>query len=479
MDGGNAEDILRSHREAASFEEEQEQAVQERLNTFYHYAGLRLSDMVDRNGSLPAKLKQVTVLGTPHTRPSFLAKVLGDVLNQPDSATLRSSLDALSAAATRLAEFGIYESVVIDVDKIPFHRGASEHDLAATLHCKERSRISARTGTDFGNQEGSAYASINIRNAFGGAESLEGNVAFGTRTRASYEARLTTPIDANPQSIFELLGYAATRANTHASHEELVQGLSASVKQLSVLGRHDFGIHAVARTITNLSPGASLAIRQSAGDSQKFSLTHAFVHDRRDDVVVPTTGYRLGTTQELALPLTESAAAFAKAEVQASRHGKVGDVVLSLSAKGGLLWTLAEQQSMLNDRFQLGGPTSVRGFQYAGLGPRPRGSQDALGGDVYLSTCASIMHRVPFAPESWPIKAQTFVATGALLPLDKQKPRQTLQKLLTNPSVSAGIGLVFRHPAARIEMSFCLPLIARPTDQVRKGLQFGLGVDFM
>lgn len=435
--------------------------------------------MVDRNGSLPAKLKQISVLGTPNTRPSFLASVLGDVLNQPESATLRSSLDALSAAATRLAEFGIFESVVIDVDKIPFHRGAGQHDLAATLHCKERSRISARTGTDFGNQEGSAYASINIRNAFGGAETLEGNVAFGTRTRASYEARFTTPIDANPQSIFELLGYAATRANTHSSHEELVQGISASVKQRSFLGRHDFGVHAVGRTITHLAPNASLAIRQSAGDSQKFSITHSFVRDRRDDPVLPIAGYRFGSTQEVALPLTDTSAAFAKAEVHASKHGSIGETIFSLSAKGGLLYTLADCKSLLNDRFQLGGPTSVRGFQYAGLGPRPRGSQDALGGDVYLSSCASLLHRVPFAPEHWPIKAQSFIATGALLPLDKQQPRKTLESLLTRPSVSAGIGLVFKHPAARIEMNFCLPLIARPTDQVRKGLQFGLGVDFM
>jgi outer membrane protein insertion porin family len=47
------------------------------------------------------------------------------------------------------------------------------------------------------------------------------------------------------------------------------------------------------------------------------------------------------------------------------------------------------------------------------------------------------------------------------------------------PSMSAGVGLVYAHPAARFELNFSLPLIIRRGEEGRKGVQFGIGINML
>jgi len=51
-------------------------------------------------------------------------------------------------------------------------------------------------------------------------------------------------------------------------------------------------------------------------------------------------------------------------------------------------------------------------------------------------------------------------------------------KLGKAPSVSAGVGIVYKSSILRLEVNFCLPLIATNTDKLKKGLQLGLGFNF-
>jgi outer membrane protein insertion porin family len=52
------------------------------------------------------------------------------------------------------------------------------------------------------------------------------------------------------------------------------------------------------------------------------------------------------------------------------------------------------------------------------------------------------------------------------------------RNLTRAPSVSAGVGIVYRSSILRLEMNFCLPLVATNTDKLKKGLQLGLGFNF-
>jgi outer membrane protein insertion porin family len=58
--------------------------------------------------------------------------------------------------------------------------------------------------------------------------------------------------------------------------------------------------------------------------------------------------------------------------------------------------------------------------------------------------------------------------------------KKTLSALTEDlPSCAAGFGLVYAHPIARFEINFSLPLVMRAAEAGRKGLSFGVGVEFL
>lgn len=56
---------------------------------------------------------------------------------------------------------------------------------------------------------------------------------------------------------------------------------------------------------------------------------------------------------------------------------------------------------------------------------------------------------------------------------------QSFSDLLHQPAISAGFGIMYRHPIVRAELNFGMPIAAHKGDGVRKGLQIGLGVHFL
>ena len=117
---------------------------------------------------------------------------------------------------------------------------------------------------------------------------------------------------------------------------------------------------------------------------------------------------------------------------------------------------------------------------------------DSVGGQAFLAYSASVMFPVPNAPEPWPLRFQTFVSAGSLLPLNQsiailstlwltpvEDIGETFSELWKRPSVGVGIGVTYRLPIARVELNFGVPLVMRQGDWSRKGFQFGVGLDFM
>ena len=117
-----------------------------------------------------------------------------------------------------------------------------------------------------------------------------------------------------------------------------------------------------------------------------------------------------------------------------------------------------------------------------------------MGGDVYAAASANLLMPVPGVGPNKPFRWQLFVNGGRLLALkdlanpNGQRSSASVQKSVSStigelanglPSTAAGIGLVYAHPIARFELNFSLPLLLRKGESGRKGLQFGLGINFL
>ena len=274
--------------------------------------------------------------------------------------------------------------------------------------------------------------------------------------------------------------------------------------------RHEFAYSGFWRQVTGLAEKASPSVRNDAGDSFKSSLTHTWTNDTRDIPMLPSKGYLLKTISELAgVGPLKGDVAFGKFELESQAAvpipipGILGESGISFTAglRGGLLYPLTlygqpdPSQSRTNDRFQLGGPTDVRGFRLSGLGPRD--GQDAVGGDLYAAGGASLLLPFPRVGKDTPLRFQIFANGGRLLALKDTRPNESREQPMSSsdvsssvmqtvtelanglPSCAAGFGLVYAHPAARFEVNFSLPLVLRKGEEGRKGVSFGVGLSFM
>ena len=388
----------------------------------------------------------------------------------------------------------------------PSDPSSTPTDLDIVLPVKERSRLLLKTGTDVGNAEGSAYVNALGRNVFGGAETVNLNAAYGTRTRSAYQGSFDTPILSNPDLRWELGGLASSTQKAWASHEEVLKGGWTKLKWLTDNGsRHELAYNGVWRQVTGLAAEASRTVRGDAGDSFKSSISHVWWRDRRDNPLLPSSGYMTKSLVELAGwgPM-QGDVAFGKAELEAQcalpvpRPQIMGGSGVSLTTgiRTGMLYPLPlglgtdAGPSRINDRFQLGGPTDVRGFRLSGLGPHD--SKDAVGGDVYAAGSANLLFPIPRVGVDKPFRFQTFINGGRLLALKgpakgaresqsaQQKIASTLAEMTNGfPSISAGFGLVYAAPMARLELNFSLPLVLRKGEEGRKGLSFGIGINML
>jgi len=74
-------------------------------------------------------------------------------------------------------------------------------------------------------------ATSRIRNVFGGAETFEANVSFGTKTRRSFHAAFTAPITRTFDTHGELSVFALDRDNTsYMSATETLRGARAVIR---------------------------------------------------------------------------------------------------------------------------------------------------------------------------------------------------------------------------------------------------------
>lgn len=351
---------------------------------------------------------------------------------------------------------------------------------------------------------------------FGGAEMLTLNAKAGTRTRSAYSANLSAPILSNPDLRLSLEGLASAAEKPWASHEEVLKGGSLRFSWLNPeRDTQSVEYSGIWRQITGLGEGASPTIRADAGDTVKSSIKHTFYRERRDNPQLPQNGYMVRSGLEIAGvgPLAGDVA-FSKGELEVGGAIPINlpgvqdrtGISIGGGLRLGMLYPLPlgygfsgkTRPSRVNDRFQLGGPTDVRGFKLGGLGPHD--GLDSVGGDFFAAGSVNMLLPVPYKGPDSGLRFQLFANGGRLVALsNKTKSVQdgaSTQSLsgsavrngmagavgeLFNgvPSIAAGAGLVYAHPVARFELNFSLPLTLRRGEASTKGFQVGVGINFL
>lgn len=54
-----------------------------------------------------------------------------------------------------------------------------------------------------------------------------------------------------------------------------------------------------------------------------------------------------------------------------------------------------------------------------------------------------------------------------------------VRESISRPSISAGLGIVYRFDPLRVEVNFGVPLVVSRSDGHRRGFEVGIGVNFL
>lgn len=485
-----------------------EERLQRKLRGEYESQQLHLGELVNDTLDCPVRIASVKVHGATHTSETFLDWLIRPRLTSPDAhSTLHSVLQTTRGISHSLSATDLFRTVSARIERSP---QGTPGDVDLNFTVTERGRFFVKTATEIGNCEGTASITARLTNILGRADTFAFNSSVGTKTKRAFDASFSLPVSPS-------LSTTAFLSLTGADRELGVQGGLGREERVTIKaglrhggdglenGMHELTAEALWRSIGNLAPEAGLGIRQSAGPALKAALAHRWTLNMLNDHITPSKGALMRITNELSVTkrippspslayttsslwstssigndgdMGEGPTAFWKTEAEAKRGWALPrGSTLTLCARSGLLQVLAGDSDSLHwsDRFQLGGPLSVRGFSADGMGPRQ--GTTSLGGTIYYALGLSLLSNIPIRP-TWPIKLHTWVNVGRLQD-HNQDVRSTMHTLLTRPSVSAGLGLVYRLDPIRVEANVAFPLVAARGEGLRRGIQVGIGLEML
>ncbi|CAH8556191.1 unnamed protein product [Schistosoma turkestanicum] len=507
--------------------------------------------------SMPATVDEVIVSGLNRTCDSIIKKQFVELVK---SQNLQELFENVKVAKEKLAKLGVFKSVFAVVDASEDHSRPSAYKI--TFKVEEKRFITGRMSMTHGT-DGITKACGNVRlNNFARcAECADIDVEIGSNQMVSKFATISKPLENNPYVRVSVGGTEGNWDHYWAKFLRHERSVFTEVQAESPVGLHRFQWDAVWRETEVKDPTAPLGVLKECGPAVKASLRHVFESDARPDLVFPDAGYLCRISQEIATITPGSQTGQSNvSEISSSDTGSLVDRALQLKLEGllqkpfrifdwlvgevtfstGLVHSLTKHSVHISDRFFLGGPLELRGFQWRTVGPSqpllvptvqtldsyetttppttttttinddnqqtmptsvPVNSSllSPVGADAFWLTGAHLYTPLPYwGAEEGSLAAQFrlhgFFLAGSTLEKPFQKLIDTpsncttlnefrqyvLTELKGRPRTVVGMGVVFRFAGIlRIELNYCFPLTCQPGDQIKPGFAFGFGMYYM
>lgn len=187
------------------------------------------------------------------------------------------------------------------------------------------------------------------------------------------------------------------------------------------------------------SSSSSRFIVEQMGTTVTSAIGHTLTYDRLDSRVLPKNGFSLSGTQEYAGLGGDNR--YLKHEVEGKVYKSFVDnkYTVKLSANSGIIQGADGKKVRIFDRFNLG-DSSLRGFEYGGVGPRDKVTHEGLGGQKYYSLSTELNFPLGL-PEEFNVIGALFADAGALWDVDSKA--STIQGIHNDKSLRASVGFGF------------------------------------
>ncbi len=220
-------------------------------------------------------------------------------------------------------------------------------------------------------------------------------------------------------------------------------------------------------TYTDSTACDGLLYNCGAGITSGVGYTLSF--DLRNDYVNPTRGWTATFRQDIAG--IGGDVKYVKTEAEGAWfHGFAKDMVLQISGNAGTITPWGGDSVRVNDRYYKGGDT-MRGFQYAGIGPRDTSTGYALGGTTYA--IGTVELGVPNSlPDQYGLKTALFLDVGTLGGIDNRLKIDSTGNKLTNIvddlslRATLGVSVKWKSPMGPVQFDLGQVLLREKYDKV-------------
>lgn len=430
----------------------------------------------------PAKVQRVVIDGIARTKDDICSKQVQTLFQSENFADM---IQRCQECKVKLQKLGVFSKVYVMID---VYKGKEPRPYAYTVHYKveEMRFMNGGVHTQIGTNDGNLLLNFKIPNLFGRAEKAVAEYTYGTKHTRGVGLHLSKPINGNTDVLLGATGYQAQSEYPWSGYREMDRGVGVDLSFPTLIGNHNIKWEGVWRDLRCLDNTTSFAVREQAGHSMKSSLKHTFVRDGRDDPILPSQGTLLKLTQEYAA--LGGDAKFFKHDVEFQANQSLpADTVFQLSLAGGIMKSLEPNKEILiNDKFFLGGPLTLRGFNLKGVGPHSDGN--ALGGDMYCIGALHLYTPLPFKSGKGGFgdlfRSHVFVNAGSCGNIQRlgvdQFNRENADLFRNSLRLAYGAGIVLRlGNIARVELNYVVPVWLKEGDSANAGLQLGVGVSFL
>ena len=386
--------------------------------------------------------------------------------------------DAYNAARVRRSRQRLIDLNYFSKVEVNTAEGSAPDRAVITAAVEEKATGELTLGGGYGTDIG-FLGSIGLRerNLAGTGLEARGEVTIG-QLRSAVDLSLTDPyfLDRNLVAGIDLFYITRNNQDIAGFDEQRIGGAIRIGYAINEDLRQAWSYSYVDREIANVSPFASIYIKDQEGRTINSMISQLLTYDRRDSRIDPTEGYvirfsvdvsGLGGDVGFLRPRIEGIYYQPLAFITGSRQW-----ILSLRGSLGYLYQYGNVERII-DNFFLGGE-NLRGFAIGGVGPRDLVSGDALGGRRLWTQSTEVRYPLPFVPEELGIHGRAFVDVGNLEDSGISGPGVVNNG---NPRLGAGIGVTWRSPFGVVNVDLT-PLVVKESYDKTQIFRFGFGTRF-
>lgn len=373
----------------------------------------------------------------------------------------------LRRSRQRISDLGFFSNV--EVTNVP---GSDPDKTVVQVDVEEQSTGELSIGAGFSSTDGAlGELTIRERNLLGRGQDLRLGTTLSQR-RQMVDFAFTEPyfLDRDLSAGVDLFHIVRDNQDV-ASYDSRETGFGLRLGyDLNEDWRQQLRYRFAEETIENIDSSANRFIKEEEGSEFVSLVGQTLTFDRRNSRIDPTDGYLIAFGTDFAG--LGGSVQYMRTTLRGSWYIPItDDMRLVTGAEVGSLVGLGDDVR-INDRFFLGGD-NLRGFEYAGAGPRDSASGDSLGGERMANGSVEFIFPLGL-PEEFGLSGALFTDVGYLTEVD-----ETGTGIQDEPSLraSVGTGITWSSPFGPIRVDFSHAVLKEDFDET-EFFRFNFGTRF-